>query len=58
MCCMHESGGYHTLYTLMIDGKAGAFDARFGYYLIEKDTPDARILTGMGLARMKISTPT
>jgi hypothetical protein len=47
--CMHESGGYHTMYRLNIDGKPGAFDARYGYYLIEKDTPDARILDWDGV---------
>ena len=42
--CMHENGGFHTMHRLRMDGKYGAFDARYGYYLIEKDTPDARIL--------------
>ncbi len=49
--CMHDNGGYHTMYRLMIDGKAGAFDARYGYYLVEKDTPDARILDWDGIGR-------
>jgi len=45
----HENGGYHTMYSLLLDddsgtGHWGAFDARYGYYLIEKDDPDARIL--------------
>ncbi len=45
----HENGGYHTMYSLLLDDKSGtghwgAFDARYGYYLIEKDAPDARIL--------------
>ncbi len=47
--CMHDNGGYHTMYRLIIDGKPGAFDARYGYYLIEKDTPDARILDWDGI---------
>jgi len=41
---MHENGGFHTIYRLRMDGYFGAFDARYGYYLLEKDTPDARIL--------------
>lgn len=40
----HEDGGYHTLYRLRLDGHYGAFDPRYGYYLIERDAPDARIL--------------
>lgn len=40
----HENGGYHTMYRLNLDGHWGAFDARYGYYLLEKDAPDARIL--------------
>jgi hypothetical protein len=40
----HEDGGYHTLYRLRLDGHYGAFDPRYGYYLIESDAPDARIL--------------
>jgi len=40
----HEDGGYHTLYRLRLDGHYGAFDPRYGYYLIERDSPDARIL--------------
>lgn len=40
----HEDGGYHTMYRLELDGHWGAFDARYGYYLIERDDPDARIL--------------
>ncbi len=49
--CMHEDGGYHTMYRLLIDGRPAAFDARYGYYLIEKDTPDARILDWDGIGR-------
>jgi hypothetical protein len=41
---MHEDGGFHTMYRLRLDGNYGAFDARYGYFLIEHDTPDARIL--------------
>ncbi|HRR55387.1 MAG TPA: hypothetical protein P5568_01525 [Acidobacteriota bacterium] len=40
----HEDGGYHTMYRLNLDGKWGAFDARYGYYLIAEDSPDARVL--------------
>lgn len=40
----HEDGGYHTLYRMRLDGHYGAFDPRYGYYLIDHDAPDARIL--------------
>ncbi|MCB1021186.1 MAG: hypothetical protein KDC27_14740, partial [Acidobacteria bacterium] len=40
----HEDGGYHTMYRLNLDGHWGAFDPRYGYYLIDHDAPDARIL--------------
>ncbi len=40
----HEDGGYHTMYRLRLDGGYAAFDARYGYYLIEEDRPEARIL--------------
>jgi hypothetical protein len=40
----HPDGGYHTMYRLRMDGRYGAFDPRFGYYLIERDDPKARIL--------------
>src|SRR5579871_2153708 len=40
----HQDGGYHTLYRLRLDGHYGAFDPRYGYYLIDHDAPDARIL--------------
>jgi len=40
----HKEGGYHTMYRLRLDGNYGAFDPRYGYYLIDRDTPDARIL--------------
>ena len=40
----HHGGGYHTMYRLKLDGHYGAFDARYGYYLIDRDSPDARIL--------------
>ena len=40
----HEDGGYHTLYRLRLDGNYGAFDPRYGYYLIDHDAPDARVL--------------
>jgi hypothetical protein len=40
----HENGGYHTMYRLRMDGRYGAFDPRYGYYLVERDAPDARVL--------------
>jgi hypothetical protein len=40
----HDNGGYHTMYRLRLDGHWGAFDPRYGYYLIDHDAPDARIL--------------
>jgi len=47
--CMHENQGYHTMHRLRMDGYFGAFDARYGYYLLEKDAPDARILDWDGV---------
>jgi hypothetical protein len=46
---MHENGGYHTMHRLRMDGHYGAFDARYGYYLLERDTPDAHILDWDGV---------
>ncbi|MBN2289724.1 MAG: hypothetical protein JXQ83_10365 [Candidatus Glassbacteria bacterium] len=46
---MHEDGGYHTMHRLRMDGHYGAFDARYGYYLLERDSPDARILDWEGV---------
>jgi hypothetical protein len=40
----HDNGGYHTMYRLRLDGNYGAFDARYGYYLIDRDAPGARVL--------------
>ncbi|MBI5086575.1 MAG: hypothetical protein HZB13_18520 [Acidobacteria bacterium] len=40
----HDDGGYHTMFRLRMDGRHGAFDPRYGYYLIERDAPDARVL--------------
>jgi hypothetical protein len=40
----HADGGYHTMYRLRLDGRWGAFDPRYGYYLLERDAPDARVL--------------
>ncbi len=40
----HADGGYHTMYRLKLDGQYAAFDARYGYYLLDRDTSDARIL--------------
>jgi hypothetical protein len=44
VCVQHDDGGYHTMFRLRLDGRFGAFDPRYGYYLIEEDSPDARIL--------------
>jgi len=44
VCVQHDNGGFHTMYRLRMDGRYGAFDPRYGYYLIEKDSPDARVL--------------
>ncbi len=40
----HDDGGYHTMYRLRLDGSYGAFDPRYGYYLVAEDSPTARIL--------------
>lgn len=40
----HEDGGYHTMFRLRMDGRYGAFDPRYGYYLVERDEPGARVL--------------
>ncbi|MEA2063475.1 MAG: hypothetical protein U9P14_07255, partial [Gemmatimonadota bacterium] len=40
----NPSGGYHTMFRLRLDGNYGAFDALYGYYFIDHDSPDARIL--------------
>jgi hypothetical protein len=44
VCVQHADGGYHTMYRLRLDGRFAAFDARYGYYLIDRDTDDARVL--------------
>ena len=44
VCVQHEDGGYHTMYRLRLDGRYGAFDPRYGYYLVERDHLEARIL--------------
>jgi hypothetical protein len=44
VCVQHADGGYHTMYRLRLEGRYAAFDARYGYYLIERDAPDARVL--------------
>jgi len=44
VCVQHADGGYHTMYRLKLDGRFAAFDARYGYYLIDRDTLDARVL--------------
>lgn len=44
VCVQHAGGGYHTMYRLRLDGKYGAFDPRYGYYLLERDSATAGIL--------------
>ena len=44
VCVQHDDGGFHTMFRLRLDGRHAAFDPRYGYYLIERDAPDARIL--------------
>lgn len=44
VCVQHDNGGYHTMFRLRLDGHFSAFDPRYGYYLLERDSPDARIL--------------
>jgi hypothetical protein len=44
VCLQHDDGGYHTMFRLRLDGHHGAFDPRYGYYLVDRDAPDARIL--------------
>jgi hypothetical protein len=44
VCVQHDGGGYHTMFRLRLDGRFAAFDPRYGYYLVERDAPDARIL--------------
>ena len=44
VCVQHPDGGYHTMYRLRLDGHYGAFDPRYGYYLVDRDAPDARVL--------------
>jgi hypothetical protein len=41
---LNKGVGYHTKYRLRLDGSYGAFDPRYGYYLIDRDAPDARVL--------------
>lgn len=44
VCVMHDNGGYHTMFRLRLDGRWGAFDPRYGYYLVDRDAPDAAIV--------------
>lgn len=44
VCVQHDDGGFHTMYRLLLDGHHAAFDPRYGYFLIDRDSPDARIL--------------
>ena len=44
VCVQHADGGFHTMYRLRMDGHYGAFDPRYGYYLVDRDAPDARIM--------------
>lgn len=48
VCVQHENGGYHTMYRLRLDGHYGAFDPRYGYYLVDRDSEDARVLDWAG----------
>ena len=49
VCVQHDDGGFHTMYRLRMDGQYGAFDPRYGYYLIDHDAPDARVLDWAGV---------
>ncbi|MBN2289409.1 MAG: hypothetical protein JXQ83_08765 [Candidatus Glassbacteria bacterium] len=49
VCRMNERGGYHTMYRVRLDGSYGAFDPRFGFYLLDRDSPDARVLDWAGV---------
>lgn len=44
VCVQHDNGGYHTMYRLRMDGRWGAFDGRYGYYLVDRDAPGAAVL--------------
>lgn len=44
VCVQNPGGGFHTMYRLRLDGNYGAFDPRYGYYLVAEDTPGARVL--------------
>ena len=44
VCVQHDDGGFHTMYRLRLDGRYGAFDPRYGYYLIDRDAPEAQVL--------------
>jgi len=44
VCVQHDNGDFRTMYRLRLDGRHAAFDARYGYYLIDRDAPDARVL--------------
>lgn len=41
---MNDGEGYHTLARIRLDGSYGGFDLRAGYYLVDRDSPDARVL--------------
>jgi hypothetical protein len=49
VCVQHPEGGFHTMYRLRLDGRHGAFDPRYGYYLVERDTADAMVLDWDGV---------
>lgn len=49
VCVQHDDGGFHTMYRLRLDGRYGAFDPRYGYYLVDRDAPDARVLDWAGV---------
>ena len=37
VCVQHVSGGYHTMFRLRLDGRYGAFDPRYGYYVTDQE---------------------
>ncbi len=49
VCVQHPEGGFHTMYRLRLDGGHGAFDPRYGYYVVERDAADARVLDWDGV---------
>jgi hypothetical protein len=39
-----RKNAFHTVYRVRLDGNYGAFDPRFGIYLLDHDSPDGRVL--------------